>query len=128
MLDAAHTTSAQVVVIGAGLSALLLALRLAKKQIPVTVIEKNAGFGGFNGRLDDATPLVCYSALGLEESGSVAKLLSDSALWRNSPPRRMAISDFVQFPDFQLALPGDIETFHAFLLARYPSQELCALA
>jgi phytoene dehydrogenase-like protein len=123
MLDAAHTTSVQVVVIGAGLSALLLALRLAKKQIPVTVIEKNAGFGGFNGRLDDATPLVCYSALGLEESGSVAKLLSDSALWRNSPPRRMAISDFVQFPDFQLALPGDIETFHAFLLARYPSQE-----
>jgi phytoene dehydrogenase-like protein len=118
-----EVAATQVIVIGAGLSALLLALRLAKKQIPVTVIEKNASFGGFNGRLDNATPLVCYSALGLEESGSVAKLLSDSALWRNTPPRRMAISDFVQFPGLQLALPGEIEAFHAYLLARYPSQK-----
>jgi phytoene dehydrogenase-like protein len=112
-----------VIVIGGGLSGLLLALRLSKKDVPVTVIEKNPVFGGFNGRLDADTPLVCYSALGLEAHGSIAKLLGDSALWRSAPPVRMAVSDQLCFPDMRLALPGTLAEFHALLLQRYPSQK-----
>jgi len=122
---------APVLIVGGGLAGLLLALRLCRKGMAVTVLEQHAGFGGFNGRLDADTPLVCYSGLGLEPDGSLARLLGGGSLFGATPPRRMQVSDQVWFGDQQLDLPGSLAQFEAELGERHPSQRgalatLCA--
>ena len=126
-----HQAGPPVLIVGGGLAGLLLALRLCRKQVPVTVLEQHASFGGFNGRLDAETPLVCYSGLGLEPDGALARLLHGSSLFAATPPRRMAVSDHVWFGEQEFALPGSLDAFQAWLGERYPSQRgalatLCA--
>ena len=114
--------AAPVLIVGGGLAGLLLALRLCRKGMQVAVLEQQASFGGFNGRLDAATPLVCYSGLGLEPEGSLARLLAGSRLFGATPPRRMAVSDYVWFGDEQYALPGSLDAWQAWLGERFPSE------
>ena len=122
--------AAPVLIVGGGLGGLLLALRLSKRQVPVTVLEQHARFGGFNGRLDSDTPLVYYSGLGLEPGGALARLL-DAGAPSAVAPRRMAVSDRVWLGAEQFVLPGSLELFHAWLRERYPAEHgalgaLCA--
>lgn len=119
----------QILIAGGGLGGLLLAHRLAYKGLPVTVLEKNRTFGGFNGRWDDSptgAPLICYKALGLEASGSLLPSLAEHGAWDGVAPVRMEVCDHLFLPDGELALPGQLPELQALLIDRFP-RELAGL-
>jgi len=111
-----------VIIVGGGLGALLLAERLARHHVLVVVADKNADFGGCNGRSASGVPLVCYKALGFEPGSALARLVTDPALWSRAAPRRMAAIDHVFFPGEAMVLPGTLDAFRAALAERHPAE------
>lgn len=109
------------VIVGGGMAGLLTALRLAKKGLEVTVVEKNSQFGGCFGRLPSGTPITCFTPLGLEHRGSINQLLSEPET-ATVPYVRKELSDIVILPHAMVELPGSLAEFQRVLTARYPAQ------
>lgn len=114
--------AAPVLVVGGGLGGLLLAMRLSQRGVPVRVFEKNAAFGGYNGRTADGVPLVCYKALGLEPEGGLYRRLVEHDVWRGPPPKRMDVCDHLLSAGESLALPGSVDALRDWLVDRYPAE------
>lgn len=114
--------TSRTVIVGGGIGGLLLAYRLARRGMPVAVIEKNEQFGGFNGRSPSGMPLVCYSALGFEPDGSLARLMNDNDAWRKEIPARKLNCDLVVLPEARFCLPGSLEEFEHYLCDTFPHE------
>jgi phytoene dehydrogenase-like protein len=107
-------------IVGGGLAGLLLAMRLAQRGHAVDVFEKNATFGGYNGRdAGTGTPLVCYTALGLEPEGGLYRNLVEHDIWRGPAPRRMEVCDHLVCGGQSLPLPGRFDELQAWLCDRH---------
>ena len=101
---------------------LLLALRLTQRAMPVTVIEKNAQFGGVNGRLSTGNPMICYSVLGLEDGSTARRLLEGLRIPSGCCPRRRAEFERVIIGCREFRLPGTLPGFEEYLREHFAKE------
>jgi 1-hydroxycarotenoid 3,4-desaturase len=115
----------RVLVIGAGMGGLLLAQKLNQSRIPVTLFEKNAFAGGYNGQIrmgQTLVPLISYKALGLAPGTRLRALFEQCAPEAASRIQRMDFCDYLVFDDAEYQLPGNPVGFQKALQHAFPDQ------